>query len=221
MELVNLTHNDTAMSIASKCNMNFKRMSYSLSQLISKQNRMIKQLTEAGLISLADEIDAIDVQGEVTQQISDANIPGQVHDEVTNQISSADIPSMVSSEVTSQLTQADIPGMIGSAIDDALPREVTTTLSDFLTEDECTVTACLAARWGDMAFIRFSYRLNSSVTVPSNGNLPDITLGNLKIGWRPAGMTNVILDQTNVVIGDVARVPSRQGRRTPVAPATP
>jgi hypothetical protein len=80
---------------------------------------------------------------------------------------------------------------------------MTNTLSDFFTEDGCTVTACNAMKWGDMAFIRFSYKLNSALTVPSNGDITDVTLGKLKVGWRPFDMTNVILDQTRIIIGDL------------------
>lgn len=109
----------------------------------------------------------------------------------------------IPAEVTAQLAAADIPGQVSDALDQALDVTVTTTLSDFFTEDACTVTACNAMRWGSMAFIRFSYRLNSALTVPSNGDITDVTLGKLKVGWRPFDMTNVILDQTRILIGDV------------------
>lgn len=85
----------------------------------------------------------------------------------------------------------------------ALQMETTTTLADFFVEDGCTVTSCNAMRWGNMVSIRFSYRLNSALTVPSNGDITDVTLGTLKSGWRPFDMTNVILDQTRILIGDV------------------
>lgn len=109
----------------------------------------------------------------------------------------------VPNEVASQISAADIPSQVADALDQALGVTMTSTLSDFFTEDACTVTACNAMRWGDMAFIRFSYRLNSALTVPSNGDITDVTLGNLKVGWRPFDMTNVILDQTRIIIGDV------------------
>ena len=105
--------------------------------------------------------------------------------------------------VSAQITAADIPGQVATAVDAALGTEMTSTLADFFTEDGCTVTACQAIKWGNIAFIRFSYRLNSALTVPSNGDITDVTLGTLKIGWRPADMTNVILDQTRILIGDV------------------
>lgn len=110
----------------------------------------------------------------------------------------------IPNEVASQVAAADIPGQVGDAVDAALATDVTSTLADFFTEDGCTVTACNAMRWGSMAFIRFSYRLNSALTVPSNGDITDVTLGKLKIGWRPFDMTNVILDQTRIIIGDVS-----------------
>lgn len=103
----------------------------------------------------------------------------------------------------SDLENMVIPQQITDALDQVLGMTMTNTLSDFFTEDGCTVTACNAMRWGSMAFIRFSYRLNSALTVPSNGDITDVTLGKLKIGWRPFDMTNVILDQTRILIGDV------------------
>ena len=101
------------------------------------------------------------------------------------------------------LTNVTIPNEVASQISDALPTIYTTTLSDFMTEDGCVVTACNAVKWGDIACIRFSYRLNSALTVPSNGDITDVTIGKLKSGWRPFDMTNVILDQTRILIGDV------------------
>lgn len=111
--------------------------------------------------------------------------------------------TVIPGEVTTQIAAADIQGQVSDAISDALSSVTTTTLSDFMTESGCTVTACSAKRWGDVAFIRFSYRLNSSLTVPSNGDVTDVTLGTLKVGWRPLDMTNVILDQTRILVGDV------------------
>lgn len=105
--------------------------------------------------------------------------------------------------IADAIAALDVPGQIADAIDQALDVTVTNTMSDFFTEDGCTVTACNAMRWGNMAFIRFSYRFNSTLTVPSNGDITDVTLGKLKIGWRPFDMTNVILDQTKILIGDV------------------
>lgn len=188
MEIVNLSHNDSIPTIARKCNQNFKQLAWSSSQAMRKQGRMEKSDFSDALIGVYDEI---------------ANVAGSIATEVSSQIAAQDIPQMVSDEVTTQIASADISGQVADALDQALGVTMTSTLSDFFTEDGCTVTACNAMRWGSMAFIRFSYRLNSALTVPSNGDIADVTLGKLKVGWRPFDMTNVILDQTRILIGDV------------------
>lgn len=141
-------------------------------------------------------------QSAKTQRREDADSIGQQIQDLASTI-----PSTVSSEVSDQINQMDIPNMVydivSDAISSALSVEMTSTLSDVMTEDGCTVTAINAIRWGSVVFIRFSYRLNSALTVPSNGDITDVTLGKLKIGWRPFDMTNVILDQTRILIGDV------------------
>ena len=186
MELLDLSHNDDTVSIARKCNINFKRMWITIKNMTNNQTRNERDETSNFI-------------NNVISSLVNTTIPN----EVASQLNSADIPGQVSNEVTAQISSADIPGQIGDALDSALAVEMTNTLSDFFVEDGCTVTACNAMRWGDMAFIRFSYRLNSALTVPSNGDITDVTLGTLKIGWRPFDITNVILDQTKIIIGDV------------------
>lgn len=197
MEIVNLSHNDNIPTIARKCNQNFKQLAWSSSQAMRKQGRMEESDFSDALIGVYDEIASVagSIATEVSYQIAAQDIPGKVSDAITAQ----DIPQMVNDEISS----ADIPGQVADALDQALGVTMTSTLSDFFTEDGCTVTACNAMRWGSMAFIRFSYRLNSALTVPSNGDIADVTLGKLKVGWRPFDMTNVILDQTRILIGDV------------------
>lgn len=188
MEIVNLSQNDSIPTIARKCNQNFKQIAWSSNQAMRKQGRMEESDFSDALIGVYDEI---------------ANVAGSIATEVSSQIAAQDIPQMISDEMTTQIASADIPGQVADALDQALGVTMTSTLSDFFTEDGCTVTACNAMRWGSMAFIRFSYRLNSALTVPSNGDITDVTLGKLKVGWRPFDMTNVILDQTRILIGDV------------------
>lgn len=191
MEIVNLTHNDDVTAIAKKCNVNFKSLAWSVSQLMKKRVLIMTDTIDGALQQMVDTV----IPNEVSSQIAALDVPGLVSTAIAN----ADIPGLVSTAITN----ADIPDQVANAVDEALRVETTTTLNDFFTEDGCTVTACQAMKWGDMAFIRFSYRLNSALTVPSNGDITDVTLGTLKIGWRPIDMTNVILDQTRILVGDV------------------
>lgn len=182
MQIVDLSQNDDVRAVIEKCNLNFKELAFSARQSIKKQGRQNDDNAERTIINAVHELITTTIPGEVSYQIGQADIPGKVDDAII---------------------AADIPGQVSDAVDQALSVEMTNTLSDFFVEDGCTVTACNAMRWGDMAFIRFSYRLNSALTVPSNGDITDVTLGTLKIGWRPFDMTNVILDQTKIIIGDV------------------
>jgi len=186
MELINITHNDDLRSVANKCNINFKQIGTTLANLLKRQNMVERGVTN-------------DTINQAVTTITNVTIPN----EVTSQINALDIPDSISSEVTTQIAAADIPGQVADALDQALGVTMTSTLSDFFTEDECTVIACNAMKWGDMAFIRFSYKLNSTLAVPSDGDIADVTLGKLKVGWRPFDITNVILDQTMILIGDV------------------
>lgn len=182
MEIIDLSHNDDLLTVIRKCNTNFKQLVFSTDQNLKAQGRSSDSNAEAMLTIAVNDLTTNTIPSEVSSQLSSADIPGQVSDAIT---------------------AADIPGQVSEAIDAALGVTLTTTLSDFFTEDACTVTACSAMKWGSMVFIRFSYRLNSAITVPSNGDITDITLGTLKVGWRPTDITNVILDQTRIIIGDV------------------
>jgi len=186
MGLLELSHNDDIRAVVQKCNLNFRQLADSIRQAVGREGRSIEtdvsQMISTAISGLIDTT----IPNEVALQISNANIPGQI-----------------TAEVGEQLIDLDIPGLVNTAVADALSMEITNTLSDFFTEDGCTVTACNAMRWGSMACIRFSYRLNSALTVPSNGDVADVTLGKLKIGWRPYDMTNVLLDQTKIIVGDV------------------
>lgn len=106
-------------------------------------------------------------------------------------------------DAVDNLVEEVIPAMVAEQLSEALDITYTSTASDVIVEDGCTITALDAVRWGSVVSIRFSYRLSSALTVPSNGDITDVTLGRLKDGWRPANMTNVILDQTRIMIGDV------------------
>lgn len=184
MEIAKLSQNDDLLAVIKKCNVNFRQLAWDARQAIQKQSRM-------DMDNVSAEIDGIT---QTLVNLENVILPQMVSDEVD-----AKVPA----EVTTQIAAADIPGQIAGALDQALGVTMTNTLSDFFTEDGCTVTACNAMKWGSMAFIRFSYRLNSALTVPSNGDITDVTLGKLKVGWRPFDMTNVILDQTRIIIGDV------------------
>lgn len=184
MEIAKLLQNDDLLAVIKKCNVNFRQLAWDTRQAIQKQSRM-------DMDNVSAEIDGIT---QTLVNLENVVLPQMVSDEVD-----AKVPT----EVTTQIAAADIPGQVADALDQALGVTMTNTLSDFFTEDGCTVTACNAMKWGSMAFIRFSYRLNSALTVPSNGDITDVTLGKLKVGWRPFDMTNVILDQTRIIIGDV------------------
>ena len=199
MQIADLSHNDSLETVVEKCNLNFRELAYATRQSIRKMGRQSDDEAARLINDAVASLISTTIPNEVTSQLNAADIPGQVSNEVTTQISTADIPGQVSDAITA----ADIPGQVSDALDSALAVEMTNTLSDFFVEDGCTVTACNAMRWGDMVFIRLSYRLNSALTVPSNGDITDVTLGTLKIGWRPFDMTNVILDQTRIIVGDV------------------
>lgn len=184
MEIAKLSQNDDLLAVIKKCNVNFRQLAWDARQAIQKQSKI-------DMDNVSAEIDGIT---QTLVNLENVVLPQMVSDEVD-----AKVPT----EVTTQIAAADIPGQVADALDQALGVTMTNTLSDFFTEDGCTVTACNAMKWGNMAFIRFSYRLNSALTVPSNGDITDVTLGKLKVGWRPFDMTNVILDQTRIIIGDV------------------
>lgn len=186
MGLLELSHNDDIRAVVQKCNLNFRQLADSIRQAVGREGRSIETDVSQMIATAIGGLIDTTIPNEVALQISNANIPGQI-----------------TTEVGEQLTDLDIPGLVNTAVADALPMEITNTLSDFFTEDGCTVTACNAMRWGSMAYVRFSYRLNSALTVPSNGDVTDVTLGRLKIGWRPYDMTNVLLDQTRIMVGDV------------------
>lgn len=184
MEIAKLSQNDDLLAVIRKCNVNFQQLALSARQAIKKQSKIDMDNVSAEISGITQTL----------VNLENVVLPQMVSDEVD-----AKVPT----EVATQIAAADIPGQVANALDQALGVTMTSTLSDFFTEDGCTVTACNAMKWGDMAFIRFSYRLNSTLTVPSNGDITDVTLGKLKVGWRPFDMTNVILDQTRIIIGDV------------------
>lgn len=185
MKIVEIKQTDDLMTVARKCNENFKQVTWDANQSLKKQGLIDAESINASLTQINDDI----------TNLENVVIPA----DVASAISAADIPGQVSSAISA----ADIPGQVSTAITNALSTVTTTTVTDFFTEDACTVTAGSAMRWGKLAFVRLSYRLSSALTVPSNGDVTDVTLGTLKAGWRPYDMTNVILDQTRIAIGDV------------------
>jgi len=231
MRLVDLSSNDTTSDIALKSNMNFKNLSYELSQLIKRGLTMSSQAVREALVEIVDDvipaevteqINDADISGMVATAVTNADIPGQVSTAVTNAdipsqvstaVTNADIPGQVSTAITNadipgivadEITAADIPGQVGDAVATMLDSEIMTTVSDFFTAGSCSNVSGMAVRWGNIAFISLTYQITSSISVSSNGKISSpITIGTLNIGWRPAASTNIIIDGTFSVIGDV------------------
>lgn len=101
MEIVNLSHNDSILTIARKCNQNFKQLAWSSSQAMRKQGRMEEADVSDAIVDVYDEIARVagSIATEVSSQVAAQDIPGKVDDAIMAQ----DIPQMVSDEVTAQM----------------------------------------------------------------------------------------------------------------------
>lgn len=63
-------------------------------------------------------------------------------------------------------------------------------VSDVITpRSGITITNVFTIKWGKVLWIRVSWKRNSAISVPANGNMADITIGDLKNAYRPLGMT--------------------------------
>lgn len=96
MELVNISPNDGTPAIASKCNANFRRISFDLSQAMRRQARSDEERTDSDLASLYDtlhgEIQSLD--DSIQQQI-DGLVEHTIPEEVASQIDTLGIPDMI------------------------------------------------------------------------------------------------------------------------------
>lgn len=109
-------------------------------------------------------------------------------------------------EIHDEMTEMEnvtIPNQVNAAIASELSLVTVDTPSGFFTESDCTPTGGLVTTYGKVASFTLSYRLNSALSVPTNGNTSDVTLGTLNDGYRPVRATNVILDPTYQVMGDI------------------
>lgn len=117
MEIVELSHNDSLVSVIRKCNVNFKQITWLISSLVKKQSRTDMGHTEEMINDIHNDItrmvDTV-IPGEVSSQIQQQDIPGKVSNEVSGQLTALDIPTMVADEVTTQMSVAFPP--VGSYV---------------------------------------------------------------------------------------------------------
>lgn len=108
MEIVEISQNDDLITIARKCNLNFKQMAWSSSQATKRQSRIDSGETTAAIEQLIEQLQ-VDIPNEVAAQISNLDVPGMVSTAVTTQITNADIPGTVATEVGNQIQTAYPP----------------------------------------------------------------------------------------------------------------
>lgn len=107
MEIVNLSPNDDTGTIARKCNTNFKQLAWSSSQAIKRQGRESIEDIEAEIESIEQTLGnvvRVTIPNEVSSQISEQNIPGQIDSAFDARISEAYPP--IGSYIISQSSPA-------------------------------------------------------------------------------------------------------------------
>ena len=97
MEVVDLSHNDDLISVIKKCNLNFKQLSYALTQSARKQRRIDSQDISEALRGLSESIAGLADQ---MVELQDVVIPNAIADAIA---------------------ALDVPGQIAMAIPDAYP----------------------------------------------------------------------------------------------------
>ena len=102
MQLIELSHNDDVISIANKCNINFKNIWFTLKNMTNKQVRYERSETDSVINSVVDNLITTTIPNVVTSQIAAQNIPGQI----SNAIEQEDIPQMVADEVSQRMPDA-------------------------------------------------------------------------------------------------------------------
>lgn len=106
MELLDLSHNDDIVSIARKCNINFKKMWSTIRNMSSNQARSEHDETNRTINNAINSLVNTTIPNAVSSQISALDISGQIRVAVTNQIDSINIPQVVSDEIDNRITDA-------------------------------------------------------------------------------------------------------------------
>ena len=126
MELLDLSHNDDTVSIARKCNTNFKRMWITIKNMTNNQTRNERDKTSHFINDAINSLVNTTIPNIVSSQIASLDIPNQIRTSVANQISLLDIPNQIRTEVANQILSEDIPQIVSDEIDnritDAYPK---------------------------------------------------------------------------------------------------
>jgi hypothetical protein len=88
MQIIALSRNDSIEAIAEKCNLNFKELAFSSEQYVKKQGRIYNAKIQQEISVAVDGLITTTIPNEVSNQITDADIPGLVSSEVASQIGS-------------------------------------------------------------------------------------------------------------------------------------
>ena len=107
MEIINLSPNDDTGTIARKCNTNFKQLAWSSSQAIKRQSRESTEDIDAEIESIKQTLNNIvrvTIPNEVSSQIAEQDIPGQIDNVFNARISEAYPP--IGSYIMSQTSPA-------------------------------------------------------------------------------------------------------------------
>jgi hypothetical protein len=107
MEIINLSPNDDTSTIARKCNTNFKQLAWSSSQAIKRQSRESTEDIDAEIEAIRQTLSnviRVTIPNEVSSQISEQDIPGQIDNVFDERISEAYPP--INSYIMSQTSPA-------------------------------------------------------------------------------------------------------------------
>lgn len=102
MELVELSHNDDTASIANKCNINFKKMWFTLTKMTGRQTRSERDETNNAISSVVSNLITAVIPNAVTSQIAAQDIPRQISDAITQE----NIPQKIDNEISQRISDA-------------------------------------------------------------------------------------------------------------------